>query len=173
MSQEKENSVNKVTAEKEEVEYTQQEIKKLFEKAQNQTVDTIADFIRETMDGRNQTYSSVVTSIAACAIAAAYAADNTPQGGITGFQAGGVMWQFIHGWNHMGNKTGMRLVDFDNMLYPQYKEDFDKVIPTRVWEGLQKEAKNNLVRFPDSPCKTHWQGIVDGNVPFGYKVKSD
>lgn len=177
MSEEKLNEKAKAISVEKEEEYTEQEVQRLFDKAREQTVDTIADFIRDTMDGRNQTYSSVVTSITACAIAAAAAADKMPQGGITGFQAGYVMWQFIREWNHTDNKTGMRLVDYDNMLYPQYADQFDKVISPRIMENLQTEIKKRMEENKKNgyslhqSIQSHWESILDGKAPFGYTVK--
>ena len=57
-------------------------------------------------------YGTVCHAIALSAVATAWAANKTAQGGITGFQAGAVMWEFIKNWSYSSNKTGMRLVDY-------------------------------------------------------------
>ena len=85
------------------------------------------------------------------------------------------MWDFIKDWSFSGNKCGLRIVDYDNMLYPQYDDKFEKTISASIWESLQKEAAENLKDRPTAhpTVIAHWQSIVDGKVPFGYTVKDD
>lgn len=99
--------------------------------------------------------------------------NNDPHGGITGFQAGAVMWEFVRNWMHEDGP--MKLVKYDNMLYPQYEDNFDKVISKETFSYLQEKAKENLENRNGAASRVidHWQSIVDGNVPFGYKIKED
>lgn len=85
------------------------------------------------------------------------------------------MWDFIKNWKKVDNKCGLRLIDYDDMLYPQYEEKMDKTISKANWEVLQKEAKKKLETVKEAHPKVieHWQSIVEGNVPFGYKVVDD
>ena len=71
------------------------------------------------------------------------------------------------------SKCGFRILNYDDMLFPQYKDEFDKTISKDTWELLQKEARENLkdLRFASYEVAEHWKSIVRGNVPFGYKVK--
>ena len=93
--------------------------------------------------------------------------------GITGFQAGCVMWDFIKDWSFRGNKCGLKIVNYDDMLYPQYNYKFQKTIKKDTFEALQKAAENNLKKhqFSSSAVIKHWKSIVDGNVPFGYIIE--
>jgi hypothetical protein len=61
------------------------------------------------------------------------------------------------------------------MLFPQHADDFDKIIPRKIWESIQKEARKNLdTKGGAHPAViAHWQSIVDGVIPFGYRVDSD
>lgn len=95
--------------------------------------------------------------------------------GITGFQAGCTMWDFIQDWEYSSNKCGLRIVDFDNMLYPQYDYHFEKTIKNHTWEALQKRAKELLEErtFAHPDVSAHWQRIANGEVPFGYTVVDD
>lgn len=96
--------------------------------------------------------------------------------GLTGFQAGFVMWDFIRLFMKKNNKCGMRLIDYDNMLYPQYEDSFQKKISKDVWESIVKAAKENLdndTKYASEGVINHWKSIVDGNVPFGYVVEDD
>lgn len=118
-----------------------QAIKKEWqEKAKKCTVETLPAFLVELTEKYQHDYGTICHAIAIAAIAAAWAVDHSPPGGITGFQAGAIMWQFIREWNCSSNKTGLRLVDYDNFLYPQYAGKFQKVLSKDVWENIQKEA---------------------------------
>ena len=137
------------------------------------TTEDLVKFIDHVMTDYMHDYGTVVHAVAACAIAAAWVA-NEKSGGITGFQASFVMWDFIRQWLYTNNKTGMRIIDFDNMLYPQYESSFDKTISEDVWIDLQIEAEKKLKEedknFVAESVYNHWVSIVEGKVPFGYKV---
>lgn len=147
-------------------------INKWFEEAKEQTIDTIPDFMRHVLNDYGHDYGTICHAFSACAIAATWAADKSVQGGITAFQAGAVMWSFVRRWNYTENKTGLKIVDYDNMLYPQYADSFEKTIRKDLWKLLQAEAKKRLSEndYATDWVKAHWKSIVDGNVPFGYKV---
>jgi hypothetical protein len=138
-------------------------------------VRTLADFNRfykKVMDGYNHDYGTVVHALACVSLAGACLANrHKDNGGITGFQAGAVMWQWLEGWG-TGPKRHGRMLDYDNMLYPQYGYQFTTISP-KVWAALQEKAAAELAQenhgHPD--IRKHWQSIVDGQVPFGYTVK--
>ena len=52
----------------------------------------------------------------------------------------------------------------------EYK--FQKTITAETYERILSEAELRLKDSPDAheKVKAHWQSIVDGVVPFGYKV---
>jgi len=145
------------------------------EKAKATTIESLPGFIRELTEDYKHDYGTICHAVAIAAVAAAWAIDRSKSGGITGIQAGAVMWEFITTWQHRGNKTGLRLVDFDNMLYPQYSDDFEKTITPHVWEALQKEAQSKIKESKHKSIHgdvcLHWKSIVDGEIPFGYTVK--
>ena len=65
------------------------------------------------------------------------------------------------------------------MLYPGYADHYDKVISEEIWESLQEEAKKKLEQakknkeFASPNVVEHWRSIVDGKVPFGFRVGND
>ena len=134
------------------------------------TTEELSAFVGHMLDDYNHDYGTMCHAIGACALAAAWMGSSVE--GITGFQAGFVMWDFIRNWTKTHNKCGLRLVDYDDFLYPQYADKFDKTINEDNWRCIQEEAKINL----EDRCGAcdevvrHWQSIVDGKVPFGYKV---
>ena len=150
-------------------------VKKEWEKeAGKMTLKDLPAFLKKLTEDYNHDYGTICHAMSIGAVAAAHAMNNSPQGNITGFQAGAVMWGFIRTWNHTDNVCGMKIVNYDNMLYPQYEEDFSKKVSKRVWESLRKEAENRLTESREtahSDVVQHWESIVMGRVPFGYTVE--
>lgn len=148
--------------------------KKWYEDAKEQTLETLPAFMKKILD-EPQTYDSIVEAIAACAVGAAWAAAHSPNGGITGFQGSWVMWRFIQYWMRIEDSCGLKLVDYDDMLFPQYDYKFcNKTISKSTWEALQKKAADYLAEGRGAErVKAHWRLIVSGVVPFGYTVKED
>lgn len=148
--------------------------KKWFEEAKEQTIETLPEFMKRILD-EPQSYESIVEAIAACAVGAAWAADHSPNGGITGFQGSWVMWRFIQHWMGMEEGEPLKLVKYDEMLYPQYNYKFEKTISRDTWNWLQEKAdkclSENGYAHPD--VIAHWKSIINGVVPFGYTVKEE
>lgn len=147
-----------------------------FKQAEKQTVETLPAFINHLMNDYVHDYGTVCHAVAACALAGMCAADKTDNGGITGFQAGFVMWDFIRQTNYPSNKCGLRIIDYDDLLYPQYRRKFEKTLSRATWNAIQKQAKKNLEEkesaHPD--VVRHWQSIVDGTIPpFGFVVEEE
>lgn len=208
-------------------------------KAKACTIETLPAFLEELTENYIHDYGTICHAVAMAAVAAAWAVDHSKQGGITGFQSGAIMWQFIREWSYSGNKTGLRIVDYDNFLYPQYANKYEKTISSDTWDAIQAQAKIEIeeadrkyaeylqkcekfktdiaafvAKFPDyherreyydplgmgtgdqwaekkkkkasgfefapqepycpitseSRVYLHWQSIVSGIVPFGYRV---
>ena len=138
------------------------------------TVDELAAFVDHMLNGYYHDYGTVCHAVAACALAGAWLGAHSE--GITHFQASFVMWDFIRRWLKPYNVCGLRLTDFDDMLFPQYRYRFEKTISKETWENLQKEAQRLLAdkdRRPSSDVENHWKSIVEGIVPFGYRIKEE
>lgn len=150
-------------------EISKEEIESWFKK----TDESTDNFIKR-ISKLEHSYDSIVHAVAASAVKAAWQMNDTPQGGITGFQAGAVMWEFIRRWMHF--EGPLKLITYRNMLYPQYKNEFNKTISKETWKYLQTEAQNNLNKVTKGKLNAspnviaHWESIVNGKVPFGYKV---
>ena len=146
------------------------------EQARNMTLKGLHKFVKSLNDDYIHDYGTICHAMAIAAIAAAWAMDKEDQGGITGFQAGGVMWEFIRNWNMSGNKTGMKIIDYDDFLYPQYQGKHQMRLAPYIWEHLQKEAKNKInscdKKNVDPDVYLHWEAIVNGHIPFGYRIES-
>lgn len=130
------------------------------------TPEELAAFVRRVTADYSHDYGTICHAIAASAVAAAWACDRSAQGGITGFQAGAIMWEFITHWTHSpGDLLALR--DFDNILYPQYDDKFG-TIPAGFAKQLKKRAAKNLAEnkgaHPD--VARRWREVASGKFPF-------
>ncbi|MDE1139930.1 MAG: hypothetical protein PW999_09805 [Paraburkholderia tropica] len=143
--------------------------KQWFEIAKHQTLESLPEFMRHLSEDFGHDYGTICHAIAAAAVGAAWALEKTPKGGITGFQAGAVMWSFIQNWMSMDGP--LRLVDYNNLLYPQYADKFN-TISQDTWDAIQAKARKNLEERSGASdaVVSHWQFIADGHVPFGLRV---
>ena len=115
-----------------------------YKEAKEMSLDKLPEFLRKLTEDYGHDYGTICHAMTAGAIATMWAINKSPTGGITGFQAGYIMWQFIRQWNYSSNKTGLKLIDYDNFLYPQYEDKFEKTISKETWNAIQKQAKENL-----------------------------
>lgn len=150
-------------------------VKEELEKKRGQIkdFDDLIAFLRDVEENYGEGYGVQPRAMAQACLAVAYYLSG--KFGITGFQAGGVMWEFILGWNRKNNKTGLKLVDYDNMLYPQYEHEFEKTISLDTWRAIQNAAEEELKNvenhyYVHPSVIAHWMSIVEGKVPFGYKI---
>ena len=153
---------------------------KWYVEAHLQTLDTIEGFAKHLMGDYIHDYGTVCHAIAASMMGMMHATNDSPYGSITGFQAGEIMWLLIRYMNYPSNVCGLRLIDYDNMLYPQYEDKFtEHKLSKETFEAMQKEAAKKLeidaTRRDHAHPKViaHWQSIVDGKVPFGYTLKKE
>ena len=151
---------------------TNERYEKWYAEAKKQTLETLPAFMKKILD-EPQDYNSIVEAVAACAVGAAWAADHHENGGITGFQGSCVMWRFIQYWMHLYDSCGLKMIDYDKMLYPQYEDEFTKkTINKETWDAMQNKATELwLEGGAVERVRNHWRSIMEGNVPFGYKVK--
>lgn len=159
------------TEEKTEFEKLREE---LFNRAKNEirTPEDLKAFADELKEKYSSGYNE--TGLASAALAIAAAEMSAKVFGLTGFQFGWVMWQFIDNAIISDHDCGMRLMNFNEMLYPQYEDNFEKTITKDTWSRLQKKASETLADRTDflaTRVKNHLESIVDGNIPFGYKLK--
>lgn len=132
--------------------------KEWYEDAQKVSADTLPDFIRHLTEDYSHDYGTICHAVAAAAVAAGSAVNHSQCGGITGFQAGAVMWEFIRAWNYSYNKTGLRLIDYDNFLYPQYADKFEKTLSPDTWAALQNEAAARIAEA-DADYRTYLNAL--------------
>lgn len=89
-------------------------------------------------------------------------------------KAGAIMWNFIRHWLPEFAFSPLRIIIYEDMLYPQFEKNFKTVTP-EVISWIQQQAKNLLESKKDvSPeLKAHWQSIVDGQIPYGIMLEDE
>lgn len=120
--------------------------KKWFEEAKKQTVETLPEFVRHLVEDYEHDYGTIYHAVGAAGLAGMYAVENSPTGGITGFQAGFCLWDVIRQWNYLANKCGLAILDYDKLLYPQNQDAFTTV-SSQIMENVRTEAQNNIDKF--------------------------
>jgi hypothetical protein len=150
--------------------------KEWFEEARKQTLETLPEFGKKLFDTYEHDYGTIVHAITAFAVGAAWAANNHPGAGITGFQASFVMWGFIKQWSKTSNELGLRMIDWDDLMYPQHKDRFVLSIDTKQAAKLQEKAKAEIAGQNGNVhpnVMAHWQKLAAGEMPFGVVVKDN
>ena len=113
--------------------------------AKKAKIDQLPDVINSMLDGHEHDYGTICHVTAIAALAGANAVNNSEQVGISGYQAGAVMWEFIREFLYTSNKIGLKITDYDNLLFPQYADNFDKTITANAWSALQKAAAEKMI----------------------------
>lgn len=118
-------------------------------------------------------YGTIVYGCMAAMEAAFNVVNRSPQGGITGFQASCLGWECIR--KFMSIEPPCRLQDFNNLLYPQYADRFEKTISDEIWKDIQAKAQEKLdkeKRHAHPDVVAHWKKIVAGEIPFGFQINN-
>jgi len=145
-----------------------------YKEAREMTIDKLTDFVKKLTENYDHDYGTICHAVAASSIAAACAVDHSPTGGITGFQASCIMWEFVRNW--MSYDTPLRLVKYEDMLYPQYEYRFQKTIHPDTAKWLKEQAVNKLKEYGENASPnvvSHWKNVAEGNLPFGYNLSDD
>jgi len=138
------------------------------------TPDKLHEFAKRLLEDYKHDYGTICHAASALAVAACWTIDgDKEEGGITGFQSSCIMWGFIRHWNSI--EGPVRLVQYEDMLYPQYQHKFEKTISQNIFDRLQEKAKKELVdnHLTADRVRLHMESIVNGQVPFGYTIKED
>lgn len=156
---------------------------------QIKSFDDLVAFLKDVKDNYNPDptslpdeeqemwYGGVVRAAAQAAIATS--CFFCEEMGLTGFQEHFMVTDLLFGWAYSGCKTGLRILNWDDMLRPD-GPSLGKTISKSTWEKVQQEAKTRLEELKEMDknesiikMMNHLQSIVDGTVPFGYEVKEN
>lgn len=150
---------------------TEQEYKtEIYAKAKAVRTHEELDQLLADIQKYHHDYGTIVYGCFAAMLGAFNYINRSPSGGITGFQAGCIGWEAVR--EFLSIKGAARILDFNNLLFPQYEENFEKFISPEVWKDLQEKAQENLANEKQvaDRVREHWTLVAAGNVPFGFKV---
>jgi hypothetical protein len=143
--------------------------------ARAMTREKLPAFIDKLMDNYKHDYGTICHAIAAAAIGAAWSVERGPQGGITGFQAGAVMWEMIHAWGTFDDGP-KRMQCFNDLLYPQMEYKF-RTISRDTADWIKTEAAKKVAEWGgnggSSEVLAHLERVASGWVPFGLRVSDE
>lgn len=150
---------------------TEQEYKEMIYKKASQvkTKEELNALLDEITEYKHD-YGTIIYGIMAAMKASFRVVNESPNGGITGFQAGCLGWECVHEFMMIGSPA--RILDYNNLLFPQYKSKFDKVISQETWDNLVSKAKTNLIENKTAHPNViaHWKSCADGILPFGFTI---
>jgi hypothetical protein len=135
-------------------------------------VQDLTSYIEEVKEKYNTSYNDAVYGPALAAIAAFnYTAS---QMGLSGFQASYSEMLFLEKLRNI--KHGFKILNFDNLLYPQYLHDFDLSAETLIRKNLdelKKAAKEELNSSPNAAqeVRDHWTYITE--IPDSERIEDD
>lgn len=141
-----------------------------YERARKMTMKELPEFIRHLNEDFIHDYGTRCHAVAASAVATAWASCSVQ--GLTVFQAGAVMWEFITHWNQSPGDP-LVLLNQADAAYPQYEYKF-KSITTYGLEKVREKAAEGLkenIAHPD--VIAHWKKIQAGEIPFGLRVRDE
>ena len=132
----------------------------------------LTSYIEKVKEKYNTSYNDAVYGPALAAIAAFnYTAS---QMGLSGFQASYSEMLFLEKLRNI--KHGFKILNFDNLLYPQYLKDFNLSAETLIRKNLdelKKAAKEELNRSPYAAqeVRDHWIYITE--IPDSERIEDD
>lgn len=142
-----------------------------FDEARNKvkTPAQLAEFVTKLLALQHDC-GSIADAVTAAALAAFHTVNaDEKAGGITGFQGSWVAAHFYA--KIMGIEGPFRVLKYETMLSPSWERDWDRTIRPSIFKWLQEQAATRLeLKDADERDRAHWQSIVDGAVPFGFKI---
>ncbi len=121
------------------------------------------------------TYDSACHATAAMALHAARRMASRL--GLSGFQAGFVDLQFVSHWRFDDEDVPFGIMDFSQLLYPQYDDDAPRRISKATFERLRELARERLneapkgLKFASERVLERWRLIAGGNLPICTTIK--
>lgn len=152
--------------------------KEWMAQAKTQTLETLPEFLRKLTSDYQHDYGTICHAIAAAAVGAATAVNKSPAGGITGFQAGAVMWEIVEGWGAL-SPGPKRMQNFEDLLYPQMAYKF-RTVPKSILGWLKEQAQKRIAEWQatgfehvSERVRAHMAKVAKGHIPFGLSIQED
>ncbi len=158
---------------------TNKEIEQWYDEAGRVTLKNLNKFLDKILNDYEHDHDTVCYAAVAGITATLWAMDSGLQGGIIEHESIAITEELLRYWWYPHNKCGLEIIDFDKMIYPQYRDRYEKTISKYIWDKIQREASNKIKQAedgeidPDNYVVQHWVDIVNNKVPFGYRVIED
>lgn len=69
-------------------------------------------------------------------------------------------------------RSGLKIINFDNMLKKGYDYHFEKIISSACYDRLRELAMEEMYKVPVGGDRYNWlENIVDGKLPYGYVIR--
>ena len=96
-------------------------------------------------------------------------------GGLSNFQASYLMWKILEKTFCIKDSVGLKIVRYEDLLYPQLVYHFDNELDKSQHEKLIELAKKNLVESTEAvkEVREHWEKIAKGWLPKNVSLKKD
>lgn len=147
--------------------------------AREQDANSLSDFVDKLMNGYEHDYATACHAVSAISLATVTAlGKQQKEGEMTVNQKHAISFKFIHSWLYPNNKCGLRLINFDEILFKENRKRFTG-IPKKNWELIKSAAKDQIDKankgdIPNvkkgSKDYKFWESILQGKVPFGMKL---
>lgn len=138
------------------------------------SIDDATVFARRLLTDYRHDYGTICHAIGAGSLAMAWGMNGEPEGGITGFQSGFVMWGFVQHWMSLEGQP-LRLVQYNDLLYPQSDHKFTE-LSSETATSLVAKAKELLAEERphgmSDVVRQRWEEIATGEFPSFVTVES-
>lgn len=140
--------------------------------------DEVKIFIDELQNNYEHDYGTIVHALEAVMIAAYNVLEKSPQGGITGNQAGYLGWTFVRRFI-TDTKGPQRVVTYEHLLYPHLVNRSFLAISKETMKWVREEAKRKLEQTeferyeiqPNPELKAYWEELIAGKIPEGMHLE--
>ena len=87
-------------------------------------------------------------------------------------KAGAIMWNFIRHWMPEFAFSPLRILIYEDLLYPQFEKNFRTIDDSiNVWIVDQAKRLLESQKASSPALKAHWQSIVDGTLPYHLELE--
>lgn len=143
-----------------------------YAEAYHMELERLPEFIRRMLLSKPDQEDGILHALVAGALATVAAMSKAYGKPMNAAIADKLMYRFVARWR--GIVGPIKILRFEQMLYPVFKQNFANTIGQGTWAWLQDTAARKLLRAknPKADWRWHWQKIAqDKEVPFGWKVE--
>lgn len=141
-----------------------------YAEAKEMTAENLPEFVRKLSNDYSHDMKTIAHAMTAASLASIAAINRGPEGGLSPDQSKAVMGLFIRKWSKM--QGPLKLTSWYGMMHPDNEPQFN-MVPKEVFADMQKQAVEMLAgdcTEVGPEVVEHLKTIVEGKVPFGYRL---